>query len=182
MLRRFLRARTYDLEKATAMWLNNLKFKQEFGVDTILQDFYFGERDKFLVCFPQGYHKTDKMVRCVRMGCGLHAGVPWEGPLHPRAARLRAHRRQPTCTAAHGLQAGHSGWRALGRAPLALLTFPLRAQGRPIYIQLLGQVNVEQIKKITTEERMLKFHIQVRAGGEGARRQPHSLWRPPRAR
>lgn len=63
LLRRFLRARTYDLEKAMAMFLNNIKFRSEFMVDTILTDFYFGERDKFLLAYPQGYHKTDKMVR-----------------------------------------------------------------------------------------------------------------------
>lgn len=36
-------------------------------------------------------------------------------------------------------------------------------QGRPIYIQMLGQVNVEKMKQVTTEDRMLKFHIQVGA-------------------
>ncbi len=41
MLRRFLRARTYDLEKATTMWLNHMAFKEQWQVDTILQDFYF---------------------------------------------------------------------------------------------------------------------------------------------
>lgn len=61
-LRRFLRARTYDLEKATTMWMNHLAWKSEFKVDTILQDFYFDERDQFLVCYPQGYHKIDKVV------------------------------------------------------------------------------------------------------------------------
>jgi len=93
VLRRFLRARSYDLEKATTMWMNNLAWKAEFKVDTILQDFYFEERDKFLTCYPQGYHKVDKL-------------------------------------------------------------------GRPIYVQLLGQVNVEEMKRVTTEERMIKFHIQ----------------------
>jgi CRAL/TRIO domain len=32
--------------------------------------------------------------------------------------------------------------------------------GRPIYIQHLGQINVRALTKITTEERMLLFHIQ----------------------
>jgi len=35
-----------------------------------------------------------------------------------------------------------------------------RSQGRPVYIQLLGKVNVEAMKKVTNEQRMLKFHIQ----------------------
>lgn len=33
-------------------------------------------------------------------------------------------------------------------------------QGRPIYIQHLGQINIKKIYEITTEERMLKFHVQ----------------------
>lgn len=36
-LRRFLRARSYDLEKATLMWMNNVAFRSQFKVDTILQ-------------------------------------------------------------------------------------------------------------------------------------------------
>lgn len=63
VLRRFLRARSYDLNQATAMWMNNVEFKKEFQVDTILKDFEFQERAPFLESFPQGYHKCDKMVR-----------------------------------------------------------------------------------------------------------------------
>eukprot|EP00798_Chlamydomonas_sp_ICE-L_P006931 gene6931-30915_t len=92
-LRRFLRARTYDLEKSTLMWLNHMKWKEDFGVDNILNDFYFNERDQFIEAYPQGYHKIDKI-------------------------------------------------------------------GRPVYIQSLGKINMALIKKTTTEERMLKFHIQ----------------------
>lgn len=33
-------------------------------------------------------------------------------------------------------------------------------EGRPVYIQQLGVINLEGIKKITNEERMVKFHIQ----------------------
>lgn len=33
-------------------------------------------------------------------------------------------------------------------------------QGRPIYIQLLGKIDISTLKQITTEERMIKFHIQ----------------------
>ena len=32
--------------------------------------------------------------------------------------------------------------------------------GRPIYIQHLGQINIRALSKVTTEERMLLFHIQ----------------------
>ena len=33
-------------------------------------------------------------------------------------------------------------------------------QGRPIYIQQIGKIDVTKLKKICSEERMLKFHIQ----------------------
>lgn len=64
-LRRFLRARTYDLEKATTMWLNHLAWQQEFHVNSILTDFHFPEKDAFVDAYPQGYHKLDKMGRPV---------------------------------------------------------------------------------------------------------------------
>jgi hypothetical protein len=38
---------------------------------------------------------------------------------------------------------------------------PCALQGRPIYIQLLGQVDVPAILKATDEDRLFKFHVQV---------------------
>ncbi|GIL46910.1 hypothetical protein Vafri_3772 [Volvox africanus] len=93
MLRRFLRARTYDLDKATKMFNDHIIWRKDHHVDTILQDFYFAERDKFLAAYPQGYHKLDK-------------------------------------------------------------------QGRPVYIQLIGKINVPAVMECTNEERMFKFHVQ----------------------
>lgn len=92
LLRRFMRARTYDLEKATLMFMNNIEWRREQGADTILQDFVFPERDAFIDAWPQGYHKIDK-------------------------------------------------------------------QGRPVYIQLLGKIDINVMKKLTTVDRMIKFHI-----------------------
>ncbi|GAX76074.1 hypothetical protein CEUSTIGMA_g3517.t1 [Chlamydomonas eustigma] len=92
-LRRFLRARTYDLERATAMWLNHLEWEKDFSVNTILQDFYFPERDAFIKSYPQGYHKVDR-------------------------------------------------------------------EGRPIYIQQAGKIDIVKLKKICSEDKMIKFHIQ----------------------
>lgn len=34
-------------------------------------------------------------------------------------------------------------------------------QGRPIYIQHLGQINTKALYELTSEERMIKFHVQV---------------------
>ena len=36
----------------------------------------------------------------------------------------------------------------------------MRAQGRPIYIQHLGAINYKKLEAVTTEERMIKFHVQ----------------------
>jgi hypothetical protein len=62
-LRRFLRARSHDLQKAEAMFMNHLKWRREYGTDTILEDFVYEEREAFLALYPQGYHKVDKLGR-----------------------------------------------------------------------------------------------------------------------
>jgi hypothetical protein len=33
-------------------------------------------------------------------------------------------------------------------------------QGRPVYIQYVGQIDMTELKKISTEERMINFHVQ----------------------
>jgi CRAL/TRIO domain len=90
---RFLRARDYDVGKATSMYISHLKWKQEWKVDTLLEEFHFTEREHYLQVFPQGYHMTDKT-------------------------------------------------------------------GRPVTIQHLSKIDPKRIKEITTEDRMLKFHIR----------------------
>ncbi|KAL4423645.1 hypothetical protein ABPG75_000946 [Micractinium tetrahymenae] len=92
-LRRFLRARQHDLPRAKAMFLAHLKWRENNGIDGILEDFHFQERDAFLSLYPQGYHKTDRM-------------------------------------------------------------------GRPVYIQHIGAIKIRQLAEITTEDRMLRFHVQ----------------------
>lgn len=61
-LLRFLRARNYELDKAMKMWLDTIEWRKEYEVDTILDSFVFHEREQFLMAYPQGYHKTDKLV------------------------------------------------------------------------------------------------------------------------
>ncbi len=53
LLLRFLRARNYDLDKAAKMWCDSLVWRKEHGVDTILDDFVFHEREQFLMAYPQ---------------------------------------------------------------------------------------------------------------------------------
>ena len=62
-IRRFLRGRQHDIPKAKAMYSDHLAWRKENGVDDIMTTFDFTERDSFLTLYPQGYHKTDKLVR-----------------------------------------------------------------------------------------------------------------------
>ncbi|KAG2437256.1 hypothetical protein HXX76_005919 [Chlamydomonas incerta] len=91
-LRRFLRARTYNLQLATEMWVNHIAWCADLDIDHLLQNFEFPERDEILKYFPQGYHKLDK-------------------------------------------------------------------QGRPVYVQLIGGLNIAQLKKVADEDRLFMFHL-----------------------
>ena len=64
MQRRFLRARNHDVPKAKAMFMAHVQWRKEFGADT-LDQFMFQERDAVISLYPQGYHKTDKMVSLI---------------------------------------------------------------------------------------------------------------------
>ena len=92
-LLRFLKARNFDLAKATEMYLKHLRWREENDVDDILFQ-TFPEREQLLKFYPQGYHMCDK-------------------------------------------------------------------QGRPIYIQYLGGINVHKILGFTNQETILKIFIQV---------------------
>ncbi|KAH7888185.1 CRAL-TRIO domain-containing protein [Phlebopus sp. FC_14] len=91
-LLRFLRARKFDVAAAKLMLLNAEQWRKDFGVDDIVKNFEFPEKEKVDELYPQYYHNMDK-------------------------------------------------------------------DGRPIYIERLGKLNIDALYKVTSQERQLKRFV-----------------------
>ncbi|KAL2472496.1 Phosphatidylinositol/phosphatidylcholine transfer protein SFH11 [Abeliophyllum distichum] len=64
-LLRFLRMRDFDLMKAKDMFLQYLKWREEFRVDAIVKEFKFEEYTEVNKCYPHGFHGVDRYGRPV---------------------------------------------------------------------------------------------------------------------
>ncbi|GFZ14217.1 Sec14p-like phosphatidylinositol transfer family protein [Actinidia rufa] len=62
-LLRFLRVRDFDVVKAKDLYLNYLKWRDEFKVDKIVKEFKFEESREVKKSYPHGFHGVDKYGR-----------------------------------------------------------------------------------------------------------------------
>jgi len=90
---RFCRARKFVLADMQLMFTNFINWRRENGVDNVMWDFDFTEREQVRDIYPQNYHGIDK-------------------------------------------------------------------QGRPIYIEILGGLDVKKLFGVTNKERVLKNYTQ----------------------
>jgi len=65
MLLRFLRARKFDVQKSKDMLLSAEQWRKDFGVDDIVKNFDFKEKEEVDKYYPQYYHRMDKDGRPV---------------------------------------------------------------------------------------------------------------------
>ncbi|KAF8632406.1 hypothetical protein AX17_004847 [Amanita inopinata Kibby_2008] len=110
-LLRFLRARKFDVVKAKEMLLNAEQWRNDYGVEELVNNFDFKEKKEVDKWYPQYYHKIDKDGRPVyieRLGQldikALYAATTQERQLQRLVVEYEKFltERLPACSAASG--------------------------------------------------------------------------------
>ncbi|CAK5275918.1 unnamed protein product [Mycena citricolor] len=110
-LLKFLRARKFDVPKAKEMFIACEKWRKEFGVDEIVQNFDYPELPIVDKYYPQYYHKNDKDGRPIyieRLGLldlkALYAATTPERQIKRLVLEYEKfiNERLPACSAAAG--------------------------------------------------------------------------------
>lgn len=72
VLRRFLGARQFDVQRSKKMWIDYVAWRARFGADTILEETVLppDRTQRLLSLFPHGLHGVDKMVWLIE--CGVY--------------------------------------------------------------------------------------------------------------
>ncbi|XP_062074728.1 phosphatidylinositol/phosphatidylcholine transfer protein SFH11 [Humulus lupulus] len=91
-LLRFLRMRDFNFAEAKEMFLNYLKWREEYRADAIQKEFKFEELDRVKKCYPHGFHGVDR-------------------------------------------------------------------NGRPVYIERIGMIDLNELLQVTTVERFVRYHV-----------------------
>jgi hypothetical protein len=65
VLKRFLRARQWDVGQATSMYMAMQEYRRETKVEEIARSFVYEEEHSVQQCYPRFYHKTDRYGRPV---------------------------------------------------------------------------------------------------------------------
>ncbi|KAL4076667.1 CRAL-TRIO domain-containing protein [Scleroderma yunnanense] len=75
-LLRFLRARKFDVVKAKDMLLAAEKWRKDFGIEDLMKNFDFKEKEQVDKYYPQYYHKMDKDGRPIYIECLGKLDIP----------------------------------------------------------------------------------------------------------